>query len=473
MTLRVLVNSPIGCLAEELPINVRINGNISVVLEDLEVNLFVLRGDEITRHVKYMPPNSPILRPPCRTCDPTYNLFHINNQYLVPNHSKIYVVNPNSSTQPYEVDIRNCNPVQLYSVKQNAVWVQCAFKDDLFEVVELRTMKDNVTWYRHGSQNIVFSNNVSRNGLVLVKEKDGENVTFLYYGSGVILERKGLEEFSVARYSTQCGIIEELFYINDNLILIHCLLKDTPTEHGLVLFNTNNPSQSFNILQHFHNPLMKVHVFEDYIVLLSSDTVIIRSALRSIEVEQLIVFPPGLSTNGIFVRLKNIIYFVCTNRKEIYFIDIADVLDGNITAYHRIESSEEICVEMTCSPIQYIEPLLFVPLKTNELAMYTLDPFKLHVTADILTSHYRYFFTYTMPEFIIDINNTIPITDNNTIVLVGDEEPSEQSKSNELSVGVIAGITVTVFVIISCVVIVIGTWYRYHKRRSSRLVYYT
>ena len=424
-----------------------------------------------------MPPNSPILRPPCHTCDPTYNLFHINNQYLIPNHSKIYVVNPTSRTRPHEVDIRNCDPVQLYSIEQNAVWVQCAPKDGLFEVIELRIEDDNVTWYRHSSQNIVYSNNVSRNGLVLVKEKDGENVTFLYYGSGTKLQRKGLEEFSVARYSMheQCGIIEELFYINDGLILIQCVLKDNPTEHVLVLFNTNYPSQSFDLLNRFsisnHLQLVKVHVFEDYIVLLSSDTVIIRNALRSTEIEQLIVFPPGLSTNGIFVKLNNIIYFVCTSRKDIYFIDIVDVLGGNITAYHRIESREEICTDMTCSPIQYIEPLLFVPLKTNELDMYTLDPFKLHTTADILTSHYRYFFTYTMPEFIIDNGTISTIVTNDTNVLV-DERPLEPTKSDGLSVGVIAGITVTVFVIISCVVIVIGTWYRYHKKRSSRLVYY-
>ena len=419
-----------------------------------------------------MPPNSPILRPPCRTCDPTYNLFHINKQYLVPNHSKIYVVNPNSITQPYEIDIRNCNPIQLYSVKQNTVWVQCAFKDGLFEVVELRTREDNVTWYRHGSQNIVFSNNVSRNGLVLVKEKDGENVTFLYYGNGRILQRKGLVELSLARYSTLCEIIEELFYINDKLILIQCILKNAPTEHGLVLFNTSNPSQSFSLLHRFDNHLIKVHIFEDYIVLLSQDTLIVQNALRFTRIQQLIVFPPELSINGIFVRLKDTIYFVCTSRKEIYFIDIASVLGGNVTAYHRVESREEICIDMTCSLIQYIEPLLFVPLKTNELAMYTLDPVKLYATADILTSHYRYFFTYThtdIPlESIVDSNSTIPFVDNNTIVL---EVPSEQSKSNERTTGVVAGVMVTFFVIILCVIIVIGTWYWYHKKRSSRLVY--
>ena len=78
--------------------------------------------------------------------------------------------------------------------------------------------------------------NVSRNGLVLVKKKDGENVTFLYYGSGGILERKGLEEFSLGRYSKTsllCKTIEELFYINGGQILIQCILKDAPTEHGL------------------------------------------------------------------------------------------------------------------------------------------------------------------------------------------------------------------------------------------------
>ena len=48
------------------------------------------------------------------------------------------------------------NPMQLYSVKKNVVWVQCAFEDDLFEVVEL-CREDNVNWYRYGNQNILFS----------------------------------------------------------------------------------------------------------------------------------------------------------------------------------------------------------------------------------------------------------------------------------------------------------------------------
>ena len=462
-----LICFPTGSLGEEIPI---INGNISVVLENLEVNLLVLRGDEVTRHVQYSLPNSPILRPPCRTCDPTYTQFPISNQYLIPNHSKIYVVNPNSMLRPSEVDIKNCDPVKLYSVDSNVIWVQCAFENGQFEVVELHR-RDNVTWLRHDSQNIDIraSHNVSRGGLVLVKEKDGENVTFLYYGRGSRLARKGLKEFSSVQYSktsSLCESIEELFYINNELILIQCVLKDVPTDRGLVLFNTSNPSQSLTLFHRWRDS-MKVHVFEGYVVLLSHDTVIIQHALRYKGIEQLIVFPPELSTSGIFVKLKNTINFVCTDMNNIYLIDIASVLDGNITAYQRIESKEEICTDETCSPIQYTEPLLFVPMKANELAMYTLDPVELHATAKILSNRYRYLFTYTMPEISVPTN--ITTTGNGTIVL---ESKPDDPKSSSPSSGVIVGITIAAFVVILSVVVVVSVWYYHKKRNSSQLVNY-
>ena len=462
-----LICFPTGPLAEEIPI---INGNISVVLQNLEVNLLVLKGDEVIRHVQYALPNSPILRPPCRTCDPTYNQFPISNQYLIPNHSKIYVVNPNSMARPSEVDIKNCDPVKLYSIESNVIWVQCTFENGQFEVVELRR-KNNMTWYRHDSQNIGMRPplNVSRGGLVLVKEKDGENVTFLYYGRGSRLARKGLKEFSSALYprtSSLCKSIEELFYVNDELILIQCVLKDVPTDRGLVLFNTSNPSQSLTLFNRWQDS-KKVHVFEGFVVLLSHNALIIQHALRYRGIEQLIVFPPELSTSGIFVKLNDTINFVCTGMKNIYLIDIASILDGNITAYQRIESKGEICTDETCSPIQYTEPLLFVPMKANELAMYTIDPVELHATTRILNNHYRYFFTYTMPE--IPLAPTNDITGNGTIVL---ESREEKPKSTSPGGGVIAGITVAAFVIILSIVVVFTVWYYQKKRKSLRSVNY-
>lgn len=456
-----------GCLAEELII-----GNISVVLQNLEVNLFVLEGDTTTRYVEFMLPNSPVLRTPCRTCDPSYNLFHIKHQYFIPNHSKIYVLNHSSIAPPTEVDIRTCDPVQLHSIKTDVIWVQCAFEDGLIEVVELRQV-NNGRWHFHNIQSIrVHSANVSRNGLVLVKEKDGENVTFLYHGDGGRLSRKGLEEYSLARYtkpSLLCEIIEELFVINDELILIQCLLRDAENMRGLVLFNTSNPSQSLTLFHRFHTPLMRVYVFEDYIVLLSIDTIIIRNAVRFTGIEQLIPLPPELSIDGVFAKLRDTIYFVCTNRKEVYFIDVSRVLAGNITAYHKIESEQEICTEVTCSPMQYIGPLLFVPLQTNQLAMYTLDPFKLHTTVDILTGPYRYFFTYT----ILKRDLTTPSIPNTNDTVRFDESSSEQSRSDGPSSGLIIGMaTVAAVVIIFAVFIVTTLLYRYYKKRSLRYYQY-
>ena len=456
-----------GCAAEDV-----IYGNISVVLQNLEVNLFVLKGDSITRYVGPMAPKSPIIRPPCRTCDPSYNLFYIDNQYLIPNHSRVYVLSPNSVAPPTEVDIGNCNPVQLHSVKSNVVWVQCALQGRLMEIVELRR-ENNVTWYDHGYRNIrVYSTEVSRNGLLLVKEQDGEDITFLYYGDGAgRLIRNGLEDYSSVRYSkpsTPCKTIEELFFINNELILIQCLLRNTASEHGLILFNTSNPSQTLSIFHNFHTWSMKVHVFEDYVVVVSHDTIVMRNAVRFTGIEQLVPLSPHISSDGIFVRLKDTEYFVCTNQQEIYIIDIARVLAGNLTAYHVIESAEEICTDVTCSQMKYIGPLLFVPLRSNKLAMYTLDPIKL-ATVDILTDqYYRYFFTYT--TLVMEPKSSVPVS-NGTIEFVG-ETSSEPSKSSGLDAGPIAGIAVAAFVVILIVLIVTATLFcrnYLYKNRISRL----
>ena len=279
-----------GCAAEDV-----INGNISVVTQNLEVNRFVLKGDSTTRYVGVMPPKSPVLRPPCRTCDASYNLFHIDNQYLIPNHSNIYVLSPNSVAPPTELNIRNCDPVQLYSVKSNVVWVQCVLQDRLMEIVELRR-ESNVTWSDYHHRNIrVHSDEVSRNGLLLVKEQDGDNITFLYYGDGAgRLVRNGLEDFSSVRYSKPsqlCRSVEELFIINDELILIQCLLRNAATDRGLVLFNTSNPSQTLTVFHNFHKQPMKVHVFEDYVIVVSRNTIIIRNAMRFTGIEQLVALP--------------------------------------------------------------------------------------------------------------------------------------------------------------------------------------
>ena len=453
-----------GCAAEDV-----IYGNVSVVLQNLEVKLFMLKGESITGLVGEMLPKSPVIRPPCRTCNPSYNLFQIDNQYLIPNHSRVYVLNPNRVDLPTEVDIGNCDPVQLHSVKSNVVWVQCALQGRLMEIVELRR-ENNVTWYNHGDRNIrVFSTKVSRSGLLLVKEQDGENITFLYYGDGAgRLVRSGLEDYSSIRYSKPsvlCKTVEELFFINDDLILIQCLLRNTASEHGLVLFNTANPSQTLTIFHNFHTRSMKVHVFENYVVLVSRDMIIIRDAVGLTGFEQLVPLPPEISIDGIFVRLKDVVYFVCTNQKKIYMIDIARVLGGNVTAYHVIESAEEICTDVACSPMRYIGPLLFVPLTSNELAMYTLDPIKLHATADILIDqYYRYFFTYT----ILTESTTVS---NETIIF--DATSSEPSKSSRLDAGPIAGIAVAAFVVILIVLIVAATlFFRNYvsKNRFSRLV---
>ena len=268
---------------------------------------------------------------------------------------------------PSAIDIRNCNPVQLYSVKSDVVWVQCTFNDGLFEVVELRN-KGSVTdvmWTRHSSQNIaVFSSDISRNGLVLVKEKDGKDVTFLYYGSGSRLERKGLKELSALGYSKPsllCKTIEELFFVNDELILLQCILRSVITESGLVMFNTSNPSQSLTVFHHFQTNSMKVHVFEGFVVLLADDTLIIRNAVNNTGIEQLVVLPAELGDQGVFIKSKDTTYFVCTSQKDVYFVDILRVLAGNITAYQRIKSIHKICINVNCSPMQYIYPLLFIP----------------------------------------------------------------------------------------------------------------
>ena len=160
------------------------------------------------------------------------------------------------------------------------------------------------------------------------------------------------------------------------------------------------------------------------------------------------------------------IYFVCTNQKEVYIIDISRVMAGNMTAYKVIESPEEICTDVTCSPMQYIGPLLFVPLRSNGLAMYTLDPIKLHVTLDILTDqYYRYFFTYT--TLVTKPKSSIPLT-NDTVEF--DATSSEPSKSSGLNAGLIAGIAVIVFVVILIVLILTTTLFYRYKNRISRLV---
>lgn len=440
-----------------------------MIQSSLEVTVFVVKGYTVKRFVRLVPPDSPPLRPPCRTCDPTYNLFHIDDQYFIPNQSKIYIFTPSTlDVLPVEIDIGDCNPVQLYSVRDNVIWVQCALKDHLIEIVELRK-KDNVTWSFHNSQNIPTTNSVSRNGLVLVQEKDGENVTFLYYGDKGILQRKGLKELSLHRYtktSRRCRTIEELFIISDELILIQCALKDARTESGLTFFNTSNPSQSLTLIQHFHTSTIKVHVFEGLMVLLSNDTVIIRNAVNSIGIEQLVVLPPKLSLQGLFVRVKDTIYFVCTNEVEVYFIDISKVMAGNITGYTKIETPHKICTDVTCSPIQYMEPLLFIPLETNELALYYVDPIEYFTTTDILGSHYRYFFTYSIPQMVI--NPTGDINGSNTLQEGVDTAP-KKTKSGP-SNGMIGGVATTAFVIIVFVFVIIILWHRYYRIRS-RLVH--
>lgn len=462
-TLYYSVTLFIGVFATGLVLGHPINGNISVILQNVEVNLFVLKDGTTTRLVQesVAPPNSPALRPPCRTCDATYNLFQIDNQYLIPNQSTIYILTANSVATPAEVNIRNCNPLQLHSVQSDVIWVQCASKGSLFEVVELHR-KDNVTWYRHGSQNI-RAQNVSRNGLVLVKEKDGENVSFLYYGSRRRLERKGLKEFSSTGYSMLlCNAVEELFYVNDDLILIQCTLRDAMTETGLILFNTSDPSQSLTLFHRFYTDFVKVHVFEGYVVLLSRDTIIIRNVVKFTGIEQLIPVSSELSIQGVFIKLKDTIYFVCTGRKEIYIINIPRILAGNITAFHRIETSQDICTNITCSPLQYIHPLLFVPLKASTLAIYTLDPMKLHATTKVLTDHYRYFFTYSISD--VDLNPRTNVLDLETPTEHNSDGPSNDGPSN----GLIVGISVGVFFLILSVLVVTTLWYWYYKKHSSR-----
>ena len=445
----------LGCYSEDV-LN-SLNGNISVLSQHLDVTTVVLKDGHTIRYPPQFQSGKQSLRLPCHTCDPSYNIFQIDNRYLIPNNSNVHVLSRNDG---YSIDIGSCDPLLLHLGKAGVVWIYCAAQGTSVDIVELHRRTDN-TWYAPNGGLHRFplsSRRASRNSLLSVKEKDGENISFIYFGDGGYLVRRGLEDNSLRRLrrpSSLCATIQELFYVNEELIMMQCALKVSPENSGLVLLNISQPSANPEFFHELGAFSGTVHISGGIVVLLISEIVIIRNAVNATKVEQVIGLQAQLSSQGIFVHVHHTTYFVCTSRDAVYFIDIARALEGNNTAYVKKDSDNEICVDNKCV-MQYMSGILFVPLKMSDnpdgLALYSMDPIELITTIYAVTP-YRYFFTLELS------------TENKPTAAVLDVRTGGSSNQN---VGSIAGSTVGgVIVIVLAILVIVVIIYVYYKRRTQ------
>ena len=445
----------LGCYSEDV-LN-SLNGNISVLSQHLDVTTVVLKDGHTIRYPPQFQSGKQSLRLPCHTCDPSYNIFQIDNHYLIPNSSNVHVLSRNDG---YSIDIGSCNPLLLHLGKAGVVWIYCAAQGKSVDVVELRRRTDN-TWYAPDGGLHRFplrSSSASRNSLLSVREKDGENISFMYFTDGGVLIQRGLEDRSSHTFrkpSSLCATIQELFYVNEDLIMMQCALKMSPENSGLVLLNISQPSANPEFFHELGAFSGTVHISDGIVILLISEIVIIRNAVNATKVEQVIGLQAQLSSQGIFVRVRHTTYFMCTSRNAVYFIDVARALEGNNTAYVKKDSNNEICVDNKCV-MQYMSGILFVPLKMSDnpdgLALYSMDPIEL-ITTIYAVIPYRYFFTLELS------------TENKSNAEAFGEEPKGNSNQN---VGSIVGSTVggvIVFIVATLVIVVII--YVYYKRRTQ------
>lgn len=433
-----------------------LNGNISVLSQYLDVTTIVLKDGQTIRYPPQFESANRSLRLPCHTCDPSYNIFQIYDEFLIPNYSSIHVLSHNNG---YSIDIGNCDPLSLHSGKTGIVWTYCAAQGTFVSVVVLH-MRTSGTWYvpDGGHYNFrLFSSGASRNSLFSVREKDGENISFIYFGDGANLIQRGLEDDSLRRFrrpSLLCNTIQKLFYINEEVIMMQCALKRSPENSGLVLLNISRPSANPVLFHELGAFSGTVYISNGIVILLVSEIVIIRNAVSASKVEQVIGLQAQLSSQGVFVPVDHTTYFVCTSRNAVYFIDIVRALKGNSTAYLKKDSDNEICVDKECV-MQYMFGVLFVPLKMSDnldgLALYSMDPIELITTIYAVTP-YRYFFTRSHSAKNDSIQNGFKVNDS----------PEGNQKA-----GSIAGSTVSgVLVLILAILIILSIIYVYYKRRT-------
>lgn len=436
----------------------QLNGNISVLSQHLSITTVVLKDGNTIRYPANFQLSEPNLRLPCHTCDPSYNIFQINNQYLVPNYSKIHVLSHNHG---YTIDIGDCDPLTLHSGRPGVIWVYCAVRDNFVDIVELR-VGTNGSWYKVLDTEYgvwTDSASVSRNSLLSIREKAGQNITYIYFTDGGYLLRRGLEDLSLQKLrlpSILCDNIHNLFFVTEEMVMLQCILKRSPGNTGLVLFNSSWPSAIPKLFQDLGDLSGVVYISDGIVVLLMSKIVVIRNVISTIKLEQVIGLHSQLSSQGLFVRIHHTTYFVCTSRDAVYFIDIATALDGNNTAYLKIESQNEICIEKECV-MQYMSGILFVPLKMSEkpdgLALYYMDPIGQIATIYAVTP-YRYFFTLEHPWSTISLPTEQGFKD---------DSPKQQNA------GRIAGSVVGALVaaILIGMVIIISITYMCYKKKTQ------